>query len=476
MFRENVLPKHCTSLLAVKSFNIYHSTFNIIRVTSYLFINLLSRFNFHSGKSFLLLTMESYFLYRTRFARNLLFIALGLVCAANNSFSQSADDLFKQARAMAFDKKNYNEAIRLSREALEISPVNHDIRIFQGRVFYWNSQPDSARQQLGIVLKQMPSNEDAASAIADIEYYSDQYKKSIQYCDSGLFFNPNSAELLYRKARALNALFDRKAALMLSDSILKKYPAHKETVELKKRIRQQGVRNSIGISYDHTHFNKQFKDDWKIVSVQYSRQTRAGSLTARVNYGHRYGEQGVQFEADAYPRISTTFYSYINFGYSPDMPVFPKFRGGLSLYANLPASFEAELGTRYLNFGDDTWIYTASLGKYHKNLWFNLRTYLTPNNDKISHSYTLSGRYYLSDADNYVSLAIGSGISPDDRAINAQLNSDYKLLSKKITAGYRFTIAANNIISVDATMAQVEYMPKTKDQQISIGVSYQRRF
>ncbi len=388
----------------------------------------------------------------------------------------SSDEYFQMARKAAFEKDDYPEAIRLSKKALLQSPGYTDIQIFLGRVYYWNDQPDSSLLLLKAAVENKPGYEDASVAIADIEYFSEHYASALYYSERGLIYNPSSKELMLRKAKCLSALFRYREAWSITDSLLQTDPKNNTLRSLAARIRDYSSKNKIGISYDHTGFDKQFSNPWHIVSLDYSRQTKAGSFIGRLNYANRHTKNGVQFEMDAYPRISKTFYAYTNIGYSGDMPVFPKFRAGFSLYANLPRSFEADAGFRYLNFDSDTWIYTIGLGKYYKNFWFNGRAYLTPSNSRISQSYTLTTRYYGKGADNYFSLFIGQGISPDDRSLVSQLNNAYKLQTKKAGAGYQFSFRQLNIFSLFTTFENVEYLPKTKGNQWIISVGYQRRF
>ena len=298
----------------------------------------------------------------------------------------------------------------------------------------------------------------------------------MSYADDGIRYNPSSKELLLRKTKCLSALDRYKDALEITDSLLNMDPKNNAARSLSAGIKDRSSKNKLGVSYDHTGFDKQFTKPWHIVSIDYSRQTKSGSFMGRVNYANRHAKNGVQFEMDAYPHISKTFYAYTNIGYSADMPVFPKFRAAFSLYANLPGSFKADAGFRYLNFDSDTWIYTVALGKYYKNFRFNGRTYLTPSNSRISQSYTLTTRYYLSGADNYFSLFIGQGISPDDRSLVSQLNSGYKLKTKKMGAAYRFTINKLNIFSFSSSFTNVEYLPKIKGNQLNLSLGYQRRF
>jgi YaiO family outer membrane protein len=197
-----------------------------------------------------------------------------------------------------------------------------------------------------------------------------------------------------------------------------------------------------------------------------------------LNYANRFGSNGWQYEIDAYPHISRIFYAYMSGAYSNNVGVFPKTRAGFSLYANLPASFEAEAGFRYLHFTGDTWIYTASIGKYYKSFWFNFRTYLTPSNSSISQSYSIKARYYTGGADDYISLGIGTGVSPDDPRNIILLNNgqNYKLVSNNITAAYWRSFKRRNIIFFTASLDHQEYRFQTWGNQLDLGIGYQRRF
>ena len=409
-----------------------------------------------------------------------LFVPAGLFVSlllnATILVAQDSDDLFQQARRAAFDQKDYPKAISLCKQALTQSPGYTDIQVFLGRLYFWSDKEDTARIILQRAVEQKPDHEDAAFAAASIAYFTNRYEESLRFCNRGLQYHPQSTDLLLQKAKTLTAMREYRQAVRITDSVLTLNPKNGDARSLANRIRDYSAANKIGVSYDYTHFKKQFDDPWHFASIDYSRQTKLGSIIGRVNYGNRFKESGVQFEVDAYPSIAKNFYAYVNVGYSPDMPIFSKWRGGFSLYANLPKGFEADAGFRYLNFDNDTWIYTGSIGKYYKSFWFNLRAYITPSNDRISHSYAFTTRYYLGGADDFAHITIGSGISPDDRAQSIQLNSNYKLKTHRISGGYRFTVDKLNVFLINAGYSNVEYLPKTKDDQITVGVGYQRRF
>jgi YaiO family outer membrane protein len=410
--------------------------------------------------------------------RLLLFLLSLISTVALAQNGPSSDDLFQQARKLAFDNKNYPGAIVLAKHALAQSPDYTDIRIFLGRLYTWYDKPDSARIQFVEVLTKHPESEDGALAYGSLEFWEDNTEKALQIVNQALKFNPGSADLLLLRAKILNGLKQFREANLAVDSVLLKNPKNTEARALSSRIRDNSSKNKIGVNYDYVYFDKQFNAPWHLASFDYSRQTPIGSIAARVNYANRFNTNGTQFEIDAYPRISNLFYAYAGGGYSNNVGVFPKYKAGFSLYANLPASFEAEAGFRYISFSGPTWIYTAAVGKYYKNYWFNFRTYLTPSNNSIAQSFGLNVRYYYAGADDYFSLGIGTGISPDDPRNNVLLNNGnpYKLRSNNISAGYKHAFKTLNVLFINFSLVNQEYQLNTRGNQFNAGVGYIRRF
>ncbi len=404
----------------------------------------------------------------------LLCLAISYRIKAQNSLS--SDELFTKARNAAFEDKNYEKAKQLAFEALEKSPGYADIDIFLGRIYSWNHQYDSARIHFSKVLDTKP-NEDASVAYADLEYWNDHYQNSLEICNIALTVYPNSEALLLRKAKNLKALKSYKEAAVVTGQILKINKKNTGALALATSLKDEVSINKISISYENSSFDKQFDKAWNLGSISYGRQTKLGSVIARINYAKRFGTSGLQGEVDAYPHISKTFYGYLNFGYSGDVGIFPEYRAGFSLYANLPKSFEGEVGLRYLYFTSATKIYTASLGKYWKSFLFTARTYITPSTTDVSQSYSIAARYYIKGADDYIGLSLGTGISPDDNNQNIQYsNKQNKLASKKISADFNHTFLKWNIISLSAGLINQEYLPSVKGNQFNISMGLSHRF
>ncbi|WBL21361.1 YaiO family outer membrane beta-barrel protein [Zunongwangia sp. HRR-M8] len=411
---------------------------------------------------------------------NYLTVILFYLCLQTNAFSQnySSDELFTMAREAAFEEDNYPKAIKFSKKALDQSPNYTGIRVFLGRLYTWSKNIDSARVEFEKVLKNNPGHEDGSFAYASLEYWNDDSKKALNIINNGLEAHPDSENLLLLKAKVLKDLKEYKLAQEANSRLLKINPGNTEARSLSQRLTTLSAKNQIGLTYDFVYFDEQFDDPWHLSSIDYSRQTKLGSVVARVNYANRFRTNAFQFEVDAYPSISKTFYAYVNAGISDKEGIFPDYRAGFSLYANLPWAMEAEAGFRLLGFDDETWIYTASVGKYYKSFWFNFRTFLTPSNSSVSQSFSLITRYYLGGADDYLNLRIGTGLSPDNQTNNILYNNgnQYRLKSNNIFLGYRKTLWSTNVVFIEGGLENQEYRQGETGNQFTIGVGYLKRF
>ena len=408
------------------------------------------------------------------------FIAFCLLCTSN-LFAQtqpSSDELFHSARKLAFDNRNYPEAIQLTKQALKISPDYLDIRIFLGRLYTWSDKIDSARREFKEILIKNPGHEDASLAYGSLEYWNKNPEQALVVTTEALKYHEKSEDLLLLKTKILADLKQYEEANLTLNALLKINPNISQARAVAAKIGDFTSKNRIGLSYDYVTFDKQFADPWHLASFDYTRQTGIGPISARVNYANRFKTNGTQFEVDAYPRFSNTFYAYMSGGYSSSS-IFPTYRAGFSLYANLPAAFEADAGFRMLDFGTKTWIYTFAVGKYYKSYWFNLRTFLTPFNNSLAQSLSFTTRYYFGGADDYLGLILGSGLSPDNQRNNILFNSgnNYKLKSTNASMIFRKTLSGTtNIITVRASIENLEYRKDTRGNQVELGIGFIKRF
>lgn len=387
----------------------------------------------------------------------------------------NADELYAKARTAAFEQNDYDESIILVKQALDKNPNYTDASIFLGRLYIWKKDWDTARRVFDELKTKNIQDEDYFVAYASLEYWTDNHTKAIELIDKGLVLHPQSEALWLLKAKVNYANKNYADAQTAVTSLIDINPKNTEARELASQINEFTSKNAVSIVYNYSHFDQQFDNDWHVVGVSYKRITSLGPIILRGNYANKFAQNGTQIEVEAYPRLSKMFYLYVGGAYSNDVGLFPKYRTGVSLNANLPRSFEAEIGYRQLYFTNNIWMYTAAVAKYYKNFWFNFRTYITPDNKNISHSYTGTVRYYTKRSQDYFSLQVGTGISPEENRNNLLENDAFKIKTFKIGAEYNFFINRNSF-SLGTMYYNQEYRPDTKGNQFDLILGYTRKF
>ncbi len=377
----------------------------------------------------------------------------------------SSDELFAKARDAAFNQKNRKLAREICKTILIKSPNYSDVSVFLGRLYTWDSMYDSARAVLTNVLSKDSTNEDAINAAVDLEYWSGNSQKALEYCNRGLVYYPASSDLLLKKARVLDDLERYDEAFAVLEKLLSLNSSNPDALSFAERLKEKVRKNAIGVTYEYDKFDKTF-NPWQLGSISYSRRTPIGTAILRMNFARRFETNGMQYEVDIYPRFGNGVYSYLNAGYSK-YDVFPRIRYGASLYLSLPLSFEIDGGFRLLKYSGDTWIYTFALGKYYGNYWFSLRTFITPQVAKASRSYSLIVRYYFSTADDYLALSLGFGITPSETSLDLQGNW---LKSNKFGLEYQSKVSRILILNFSGDYNRQEFLTDNFRTKLSIGM------
>jgi YaiO family outer membrane protein len=171
---------------------------------------------------------------------------------------------------------------------------------------------------------------------------------------------------------------------------------------------------AIGAEVSRQSFQQDL-DPWTLGSFSIWRRNSAGTFIARLNYADRFGTDGLQVEADAYPRLGEKTYLFLNLGYS-SASVFPAWRSGAEFFTALPGAWEASLGYRQLRFnGVPVTMLTGAVGKYVGNYWISARPYLRTRDGSTTVSTTVQARRYFEDAEHWVGATASYGASPTER-------------------------------------------------------------
>jgi YaiO family outer membrane protein len=390
--------------------------------------------------------------------------------------TSNADGLFAEARKAAFNREDYQEAVRLAKKALAFNDQYTDIVIFIGRLYTWSKNTDSGRQYLTKAIGIDPGYEDAYSAYSDFDFWNKDNEGALTTLNKGLVFHPQSEGLLMRKAKVLMAMKRFEEALTVSEALLAINKDNVEARTLNVTLNDLAAKSKLTIGAQYAHFDKQFPDDWLFSNIEFSDVSPIGPIAGRLNYANRFSTQAFQVETDIYPRLSKTFYLYLNAGYSGQIIVFPKLRGAASLFGNFAHGYEAEAGLRYLYYTTSIVFYTGYLGKYYKKLFFGIREYVTPSPLSYSNTTGLFLRYFFNGSDDYINFDATRGVLVDARWYNLSTYDNSKLPSYFVGLSVQKALGRRNLLNLSFTVSQQQYRPDAIGNQYQGGVSYTRRF
>ncbi|MCS4434438.1 YaiO family outer membrane beta-barrel protein [Aquiflexum gelatinilyticum] len=365
--------------------------------------------------------------FKTLLFYGFLFLALSISNAGWAQESFDPDQLFLDARKLILDGKR-DEGREILYKVLKKYPEYGDVLILMGRSFAWDGKYDSAAIYFERALVSSPTYEDAYIAYIDDLFWSENYEKADSVVRLGLEkIGPQSMDLKYRSSRVLYYKEDYKTALKIANEVFAKAPKTEGLLGYIETLRRKTRINAVGTTYDYDYFYGELTP-WNTYSVYGRTHTDfTGSLIARVTHSERFDGRGTQAELDAFPSLGKNKYGYFNVGYSQSS-FFPKFRFGTSVFWNLPKAYELEAGYRLLQFSDVTHIITGSAGKYISNWWLNLRLNFIPGKDGSSTSANFQTRYYFNGPEDFFSLQLSTGVSPDEetRDFQSQLLNSYR--------------------------------------------------
>lgn len=399
--------------------------------------------------------------------------------AQQKSFNGDPDVSFKKAREMAFNNKR-KQAQDTLRLILSKYPNYLDVRSFLASTYSWDGDYEQSRIEFAYILSKDPKRKQDWIAATNNELWGEKPFKALQLISKALVQYPEDTDVLYLKAKAQEDAGDTEEALQTIALLIKEKPGNKKVKLYRDGLINRLSMNAVGVSYAIDIFGENARDPMQYLTLKYSRQTKYGSITGKININRRFQKNGMQYEIDMYPRIVNGMYAYASVGVS-NTDLFPGFRVGGELFKSLPNAFEASLGFRSLKFTEITTIYTGSLGWYTGNNYWVFRTYITPGDAGSSKSGRLTYRKYRNDADNYLSVSVGVGFSPEiDRfPINENEQAVFDLKSQKIALGYYFTSAGQkNAWGANMSVSHEEKSFSRGDYFMvySLGVSYRMKF
>ena len=400
------------------------------------------------------------------------------VVAQQKEFTGNPDTAFKVARELAFNKhrKQAQDTLLL---ILSKYPTYNDVRAFLASTYSWDGDYNKARKEFLKVLQNDTDRKTTWVAAINNELWSESPFKAFELANEALKYFPKDADITLLKAKAQQNGKNPEDALTTVKEVLLNNPKNTKAIEYKHSLIDALSYNTIGLKSSIDLYSKVF-NPMQLHTLKYSRQTKYGSIIAKTNISRRFQENGIQFEVDLYPKITNGLYAYLNVGFANTF-LFPDVRYGAELYKSLPGSFEISAGFRGLKYSSSTTIYTGSLGWYTGNSYWSFRTYITPNDNGSSKSGTLNYRKYRSDANNYFSVSLGMGYSPEIDRFNfyGNANAIVKLKSQLLKGGYFFTTKNSKNLwggNFGITHQEISFDPGNYFWIYSLAISWELKF
>jgi YaiO family outer membrane protein len=401
-----------------------------------------------------------------------LFALIAVVFSANAQDSFDPDELLAQSRKLIQDGK-YSEGRKIAFRALEKYPTYADILILVGRSYSWEGKNDSASIYLDRAIVASPAYTDAYSAYLDNLTWAEQYDKAQEVLTKAKAnLGPTVPdEITYKESRLFYFQEKYEEALALAKPLFDKGYKQEGMLVFIQNLQRFTMINALGATYDYDSFQGEISS-WHTWSVYgRTRTDLTGALIARVTQSSRFDSFGTLYELEAYPSIGKNGYAFLNVGGS-GASFFPKLRLGASYFHNLPKGWEIEGGYRYLGFTEVTHIYTASLGKYAGNWWINYRVNVIPSESGAGVSNQLTVRYYFKTAEDFFSLQLGSGVSPDEETRDqSQLLNSYRA-----RLGYQQLITSKFMIFGFTGYSRDELSADNFRNNINISLGLEYRF
>ena len=326
------------------------------------------------------------------------FITTGLMYSAFLSCQEIADPEaeFARIRAVAFEGK-YSEAESAARKLLKEYPSYGDARILLGRIIAWQKDYKQAISVIDTLLMTEPGNQDALSAKRDITLWAKESSPVTTDIRAGYFFDTFSVP----------------------------YPRF-----------------------------------WQVFSAGAGHRFDWGPAHAGINVGNAIIEGmsprsavELQFEVNAFPRLSEKNYSYLAYAYSPGS-YFPRHRAAAELWQILPKGWCLSAGLNYYYFDRNIFIALASVEKYTGKYWLSLKSFLYFKDEGVTTSFYANIRRYTNITD-YFQVTLGTGTAPDE-PFDVEIDL-MRLSAHSVRLAYNVAVTPKLMLRAGAGYSREEY-------------------
>ena len=303
------------------------------------------------------------------------------------------------------------------------------------------------------LLDSFPEYGDAWILLARIYGWQGKFDPGISILDSLILKEPNNNDAL--EARRDLARWSNENQLAAEDSLTVIQPGIIPSTDLEK-----ARKTDLRAGYYFDTFTEPYGRFWQVFQAGASHLFSFGRIIAGVNVGklHTNTEPAIkatelQFEAEAYPKISKNDYAWLAYAYSPGK-YFPSHRISAEYWHSFKYGWVASAGMHYYYFNRDIFIGTLSVEKYYKSWWFSPRVYFYFKDIGVTTSYYLTARKYFNDI-TWLQLTAGFGTAPDEPFDIVTAQGHQNALSVRLA--YYTSITNNLFIRAGIGYSREEY-------------------
>jgi len=340
----------------------------------------------------------------------------------------SVGNLYLQAKSEV-DSVQYEQARKTLHKILSEDPENFDASLLMAHIHGWYGRYDSARLITQQLVKVNPFNNDLLNVMMNVEIWSKNYKPALLLVNKALEVYPTDQNFLFQKAKIQYEMQDYRDALKSLDTLFYRYQNHENGKKLDTLIKTVHLyKNYVFLENYFESAKKPFLSRKMVQSIGLSKWEKSGTYIAKVNIGSDLTTptsigKAFQYELEAYPKLTSTNYLYLDYAYSGYIKnlekwFFPNHRTALEFFQRLPEGFEVSLGFRTIYWTSLTWIFTGSVSWMNDNHYVAFRPYFNSTNSNSS--YNLIYRYYFAperdapEREDYIYVLAGFGSYSDE--------------------------------------------------------------
>ncbi len=335
-------------------------------------------------------------------------LAMGVSLSARG---QDPDSVLTMARKLAA-REEYSRALALVTDLNRAYPENQDYIIYLARLYYWSKDYSKSKELLIPLTLADPVGQEAYDLMIQVEYQLGAYPSVIEKCQKGKTLFPDRVHFYsFQEAQALEKSGKDELAKKILDEIPLTAPNRRDAVYLRTQILRK-QKNTIAAGYLNTSFNDPGFAPWHLAHLEYFHRTGSFAVGGRLNYGHLFGADAVQVEADTYPRVGKSAYLYLNAGYSGAERIFPRYRLGGEFFQDI-GRYNFSIGSRYLDFKiQEVLLLTGSAAINYGDLKIGYRNYMLHLEKEWFVSHVLNFRKSMEHKESYIQLDLQYGGTP----------------------------------------------------------------